>query len=113
MKTSDSAAFAVLAFWLISFLTGCLQPQSWHLSARKEGDIVQLCLSNERTCPQEGGIDVDDISVYRYDSLGSNEIVWEAVAPRMNKQKISGTINYGIPPRGWTNKMTPPTPLCG
>jgi hypothetical protein len=106
---------ASLVFCCLSFLTACqTQPQPSHLSARKVGDTVQLCLSNKETCPQEGGMSLDDISVYRYDSTFNNEIVWEASADSpIGNERIDGIITYGVPPKHWRNRRTPPALVCG
>ena len=106
---------ALPALCFVLLLTGCWQQQpSWHLNARKEGDTVQLCLSNKETCPQVDGISLGDISVYRYDSVANNEPIWETSpeSPIAN-QTISGIVAYGIPPTNWRNKMTPPALVCG
>ena len=103
-----------LAFCLLSFSTGCQQQQPWHLNAREEGDMVQLCLSNESTCPQQDGISLDDISVYRYDSVHDNEIVWET-SPEMSitNERIGGIVTCGIPPKNWRNRIRPSVLVCG
>jgi hypothetical protein len=84
------------------------------LTASKKGDAVQLCLSHESTCPQPEGVSPAGISVYRYDSTHDNELVWDAEPndPEIDS-KISGVVTYGIPPRNWSNKMTPPPLVCG
>jgi hypothetical protein len=96
-------------------LTGCqLSTASWHLDARKAGDTVQLCLSNESTCPQKDGVSPAGISVYRYDSTASNELVWDAWPENpIASEKIDGIITYGVPPKNWRNKTTPPPLVCG
>ena len=113
MKNTCFAVSLFLAFCFFSLLAGC-QPQSWYLNASKSGDTVQLCLSNELTCPQPGGVGPAGISVYRWDSMHDNELVWDAEPdnPETNG-RISGLIAYGIPPTGWTNKTLPPALICG
>jgi len=76
--------------------------------------MVQLCLSNESTCPQQDGISLDDISVYRYDSVHDNEIVWET-SPEMSitNERIGGIVTYGIPPKDWRNRIRPSVLVCG
>jgi hypothetical protein len=114
MKNNNFAIPAVPAFCLALLLTGCKLQQPLHLNARKAGDAVELCLSNESVCPQQNGIGMDDISVYRYDSIGKNEIVWEAAAPEsIASERIDGVIVYGIPPKNWHNKIGPPALVCG
>ena len=109
--------FAVSLFLLcciVSLLTGCGQPgQPWHLTANRNGDTVQLCLSNELNCPQPEGVSPAGISVYRYDSTHDNELVWDAEPEEPVNDRISGVITYGIPPKNWTNKMVPPALICG
>jgi hypothetical protein len=98
-----------LACCFVSLLTGCQQQQPWHLTASKRGDTVQLCLSNELTCPQPEGVSPAGISVYRYDSLHDNEIVWDTEPDSpITSGRISGLITYGIPPKDWSNKIDPP-----
>ena len=97
----------------VSFVT-CCQQQFWHLNARKEGDTVQLCLSNESVCPQPDGISPSGISVYRYDSMHDNELVWDAEPENpITDGRISGIVTYGIAPKNWQNKRTPPALVCG
>ena len=110
MKNTHFATVALLAFGLILILDGCLQPEPWHLRARKEGDTVQLCISQKLECPQPG-IGTDSISVYRYDSLLSNQLVWEAASE--TESTFDGMVTYGIPPKNWHNKLTPPALVCG
>jgi hypothetical protein len=103
----------VRAFCFVAFLSGCQVPKPLHLSAHKAGDTVRLCLSNERICPQQNGVGLSSISVYRYDSVRDNEIVWEAEPESITPERIDGVITYGIPPKNWRNKMTPPALVCG
>src|SRR5262249_39349593 len=80
----------------------------------KSGDTVQLCLSNESRCPQPGGVSPAGISVYRWDSMHDNELVWDAEPESSETNgKITGLVTYGIAPRGWTNKTVPPALVCG
>ena len=114
MKTIYFSISVFLACCLVSFLTGCQLQPSWHLNARKEGDTVQLCLSNEGACPQPGGVSPSSISVYRWDSMHDNELVWDAEPDNpITNGRISGIVTYGIPPNNWRNKMTPPALVCG
>lgn len=102
----------LLAFCLASCLTGNQQP--WHLQAHKEGDTVQLCLSHDAKCPEPDGVSPGGISVYRYDSLGNNEIVWDTSPDNpITRDRIDGVITYGIPPKNWSNQRTPPALVCG
>ena len=113
MKNTCFAVSLFLAFCFFSLLAGC-QPQSWYLTASKSGDTVQLCLSNELTCPQPNGVGHASISVYRWDSMHDNELVWDAEPDNAEtNRRISGLITYGIPPSGWTNKTVPPALICG
>lgn len=110
------AVTAFLAFCLFSLLTGCQMqpPQPWHLTARKQKDAVQLCLSPTPACPQPDGISLSSISVYRYDSTHDNQLVWDAEAESpFAEEKVDGRFTYGVPPQHWHNKMTPPAPVCG
>ena len=103
-----------LAGCLVSLLTGCQPQPSWHLTASKEADTVQLCLSNELACPQPEGVSPAGISVYRYDSLHDNELVWDAEPDNpITDSRISGVVAYGIPPKNWSNKLTPPALVRG
>jgi hypothetical protein len=62
-------------------------------------------------CPQPSGINTDDISVYRYDSVFNNKLVWEAASDV--EGRFDGIVTYGIPPQDWHNKLTPPALICG
>jgi len=103
-----------LACCFVSLLTGCRQQQPWHLTASKKGDTVQLCLSHALTCPQPEGVSPAGISVYRYDSLHDNELVWDTEPDNpLTNGRISGLITYGTPPKDWSNKIIPPALICG
>ena len=104
---------AIRTFCFVAFLTGCQVRQPSYLNARKAGETVQLCLSNKRTCPQQNGVRPSSISVYRYDSPGKNEIVWDAEPESITDERIDGIITYGIPPKNWRNKIAPPALVCG
>lgn len=114
MKNTCFPVSLFFASCFVSLLTGCQRQQPFHLIANKKGDTVQLCLSNELTCPQPGGVSPAGISVYRYDSLHDNEIVWEAEPDHpITGGRISGVITYGIPPEHWSNKRVAPALICG
>lgn len=103
-----------LAFCLLFFSTGCQQQPPWYLDARKDGDGVQLCLSNQPACPQPDGVSLGDISVYRYDSTHDNQIVWDtSPESAFSNEKIDGVVRYGTPPKNWRNEITPPALVCG
>ena len=109
-----SAVSALLACSFVSLLTGCQIQPSWHLTASRKGDTVQVCLSNDLNCAQPGGVSPAGISVYRYDSTHDNELVWDAEPDNpITDGRISGVVTYGIPPPHWTNKKTPPSLVCG
>jgi hypothetical protein len=116
MTNSRFAIAALPALGFLLFFDGCQMapPKPWHLSASKEGDTVKLCISKEATCPQPGGIGVDSISVYRYDNTHDNQLIWDTSSegPESN-EKFDGVVTYGVPPKGWHNKMTPPALACG
>jgi hypothetical protein len=114
MKNTYFAVSLFLPCCLVSLLTGCQQPpQLWHLTASKNSDTVQLCLSNESTCPQPEGVSPASLSVYRYDSTYDNELVWDTEPEEPVNDRISGVVTYGIPPKNWTNKIVPPALICG
>jgi hypothetical protein len=114
MKQTYFSISVFLACCIVSFLTGCQLQPSWYLNAHKEGDTVQLCLSNEGTCPQPDGVSPAGISVYRYDSMHDNELVWDADPDNpITHGRIDGIVTYGIPPKNWRNKLTPPALVCG
>jgi len=111
MKNIYFAPSALLTCCLVSFSTGRQLQPPWYLDAHKEADTGQLCLSNQSTCPQEDGVSLGDIPVYRYDSLANDEIVWETSPEKpITNERITGIITYGIPPKNWHNKLTP---VCG
>ena len=113
MKNPSFNVSLLSTFYLVLLLAGC-QSRSWYLTASKSGDTVQLCLSNELTCPQPNGVRPAGISVYRWDNMHDNELVWEAEPDNSeNSGRISGLITYGVPPSGWNNKTEPPPLVCG
>ncbi|HLK65304.1 MAG TPA: hypothetical protein VKU19_17815 [Bryobacteraceae bacterium] len=94
-------------------LASC-QSSSWHLAASKKGDTIELCLSNSDACPQPGGVSPGSISVYRWDNLHDNELVWDAEPEHpLTAGTISGVVTYGVPPKDWSNKLAPPALVCG
>jgi len=115
----NQARSAYIAFSLL--LTCCLvlplascQSFSWHLQASKKGGTVELCLSNGDVCPQAGGVSPSSISVYRWDNMHDNELVWDAEPKNpITAGNISGVVTYGVPPEDWINKLAPPAPVCG
>ena len=114
MRNTCFTVSLFLACCFVSLSTGCQRQPPWHLNASKKGDTVQLCLSNELTCPQAEGVSPAGISVYRYDSLHDNEIVWETEPDNpITGGTISGVITYGIPPNHWSNKRVAPALICG
>jgi hypothetical protein len=110
-----SIAVSVLTCCMALSLASCRSSSSWHLAASKKGDTVELCLSNGDACPQPGGVSLTSISVYRWDNLHDNALVWDAQADNQTTEgtTISGTVTYGVPPNGWTNKLSPPALVCG
>jgi hypothetical protein len=114
MRNICFTASLFLACCLVSLSTSCGQPHTWELTASKKGDSVQLCLSNKLPCPQAQGVNPVGISVYRYDSVFDNELVWEAEPDNpITGGTISGVITYGIPPEHWSNKRVAPALICG
>src|SRR5262249_43525140 len=114
MKRTCFAVSLFLVCCLVSLLAGCGQPgQPWHLTANRNGDTVQICLSHELNCPQPEGVSPAGISVYRYDSTHDNELVWDAEPEAEINDRISGVVTYGIPPKNWSNKIAPPALICG
>ncbi|MBZ5577948.1 MAG: hypothetical protein LAP40_15405 [Acidobacteriia bacterium] len=114
MKRRDFDLSALLAACLVSCLTGCQTQPPWHLQAHKEGGTVQICLSHEANCPQPGGVSLDNITVYRYDSLANNELVWDTGPENpITNDRIDGIVTYGVPPPHWHNQLTPPALVCG
>jgi hypothetical protein len=71
-------AFSLLLTCCLALpLAGC-RSSSWHLEASKKGGTVELCLSNRDECPQAGGVSPSSISVYRWDNMHDNKLVWDA-----------------------------------
>src|SRR5581483_9049981 len=77
MQANTYIAVSLLLTCCLALLTSC-QSFSWHLAASKKGDTVELCLSNGDVCPQPGGVSPSSISVYRWDNMHDNELVWDA-----------------------------------
>ena len=115
MRTKNTclAPSVFLAIGLASLLGGC-RPRYWFLGASKRDNSVQLCLSNGSTCPQPGGVSPSGISVYQWDNMHDNELVWDAEPDNPETSgRISGLVTYGIAPSGWTNKTAPSPLACG
>jgi hypothetical protein len=111
---STYIAFSLLLTCCLAFSLASCQISSWHLAASKKGGTVELCLSNEDECPQTGGVSPSSISVYRWDNMHDNELVWDAEPKNpITAGRISGVITYGVAPKDWLNKLTPPALICG
>jgi hypothetical protein len=88
--------------------------QQWFLTARKKGDTVELCMSNGDDCPGPSGVSPNSISVYRWDNMHDNVLVWDAEPDNpLADNTITGDLTWGVPPEHWTNKLTPPALVCG
>jgi hypothetical protein len=106
--------FSLLATCGLALCLASCQSFSWHLAASKKGGTVELCLSNGDECPQAGGVSPSSISVYRWDNMHDNELVWDAEPKNpITTGDISGVFTYGVPPQDWINKLSPPAPICG
>ncbi len=71
-----------------------------HLAASKKGGSVELCLSNGDACPLAGGVSPSSISVYRWDNMHDNELVWDAEPKNpVTAGNISGVFSYGVRPK--------------
>jgi hypothetical protein len=107
-------AFSLLLTCCLALPLASCQSSSWHLEASKKGGTVELCLSNGDECPQAGGVSPSSISVYRWDNMHDNKLVWDAEPKNpITAGKISGVVTYGVPPKDWINKLAPPAPVCG
>ena len=115
MKKSYFARPALPVFCLVSIWSGCqLQPQTWHLTAHKNGESVQLCLSQQSECPAAGGVRTSGISVYRYDDTFNNQLVWDTSPENeITNDRFDGVFTYGVPPKNWRNQLAPPALVCG
>jgi hypothetical protein len=81
---------------------------------QQKSDTVELCLSNADECPQAGGVSPSSISVYRWDNMHDNQLVWDAEPKNsITAGSISGVVAYGVVPKDWINKLTPPALTCG
>ena len=111
---NTSIAVSLLLMCGMALSLGSCQSFSWHLAASKKGDTVELCLSNGDECPQPGGVSPSSISVYRWDNMHDNELVWDAEPENsITEGNISGMVTYGVPPKDWINKLAPPALVCG
>ena len=111
---STYIAFSLLLTCCLALSLASCQNSSLHLAASKKGGTVELCLSNGDECPQAGGVSPSSISVYRWDNMHDNELVWDA-EPKdpITAGNISGVVTYGVAPKDWINKLTPPALICG
>ena len=106
---STYIAFSLLPTCCLALSLASCQNSSWHLAASKKGGTVELCLSNGDECPQPGGVSPSSITVYRWDNMHDNELVWDAEPKNpITAGKISGVVTYGVAPKDWINKLTPP-----
>lgn len=111
---SPYITFSLLLTCCLALPSASCQNPSWRLAADKMGGTVELCLSNGNACPQAGGVSPRSISVYRWDNLHDNELVWDAEPKNpFTDSHISGVFTYGVAPRNWINKLTPPALICG
>jgi hypothetical protein len=106
--------FSLLLLCFLALSLASCQRSSWHLAAAKKDGTVELCLSNGDECPQVGGVSPNSISVYRWDNMHDNELVWDTEPKNpIAAASISGVITYGVPPKDWINKLVPPPLVCG
>jgi hypothetical protein len=111
---STHIAFSLLLTCCVALPLASCQNSSWHLAASKKGGTVELCLSNGDECPQAGGVSPSSISVYRWDNMHDNDLVWDAEPKNpITASDISGVFTYGVAPKDWINKLTPPALICG
>ena len=111
---STYIAFSLLLTCCLALSLASCQNSSWHLAASKKGGTVELCLSNGDECPQAGGVSPSSISVYRWDNMHDNDLVWDAEPKNpITASDISGVFTYGVAPKDWINKLTPPALICG
>ena len=111
---STYIAFSLLLTCCLALSLASCQNSSWHLAASKKGGTVDLCLSNGDECPPASGVSPSSISVYRWDNMHDNELVWDAEPKNpITAGKISGVVTYGVAPKDWINKLTPPALICG
>jgi hypothetical protein len=98
---STYIAFSLLLTCCVAFSLASCQNSSWHLAASKKGGTVELCLSNGDECPQAGGVSPSSISVYRWDNMHDNELVWDAEPKNpIAAGNISGVVTYRRVPSG-------------
>ena len=111
---STYIAFSLLLLCCLTLSLASCQNSSWHLAASKKGGAVDLCLSNGDECPPASGVSPSSISVYRWDNMHDNELVWDAEPKNpITAGNTSGVFTYGVPPQDWINKLTPPALICG
>jgi hypothetical protein len=111
---SNYIVFSLSLTCCLAFSLASCQTSSWHLAASKKDGTVELCLSNGDKCPQAGGVSPGSISVYRWDNLLDNALVWEAEPKNLiTGGSINGVVTYGVAPKDWINKLTPPALVCG
>ena len=104
----------IIADVLPGFLFGELPEFLLASGGQQKGGTVELCLSNEGECPQTGGVSPSSISVYRWDNMHDNELVWAAEPKNpITAGRISGVVTYGLAPKDWVNQLTPPALICG
>jgi hypothetical protein len=112
MKNIVLAISALPAFCFVLFLAGCLQQPPWHLNARKVGDTVQLCLSNESTCPQENGISLGDISVVMIPPQTTRLFGTHRRKAQSSMRESVESLHSGSHQKTGA-KITPPALVCG
>ncbi len=112
---STYITFSLLLTCCLSLFLASCQNFSWHLAASiKRAATVELCLSNGDECPQAGGVSPSSISVYRWDNMHDNELVWDAEPKNpITAGNINGVFTYGVAPKDWINRLTPPAVICG
>src|SRR5947208_923470 len=91
-RNTSINVFSLLTCCMALSLASC-QSSLWHLAASKNGDTIELCLSNGDECPQPGGVSLSSISVYRWDNMHDNELVWDAATDNpITAGKFTGVV---------------------
>jgi hypothetical protein len=113
-RTAYVAASLFVAVTLAMSLASCGDGGEWHLQAARINGNIELCLSNTPQCPQPGGVSPDSITVYRWDNMHDNVLVWdvEPTSP-ITPARIGGIITWGQPPERWQVHMIPAPVVCG
>lgn len=113
MRKLSLVLFAPLLLVLLSGCPAFILETPWKLSASRDGEHVQLCLSRGWSCSEKKFI--GSVVIYLFDpATGTNKaVVWDVEPDTPIEENKVGFITYGVPPQHWHSRVGPIPLKCG